>query len=358
MSHKKLAILGIVAVGMVAWAIVQSNISNRPVDGAVAAGATLLQGFYPELIGSIILQGDGNSVTLLRQGGGFVVVEKSNYPANTKRINSLITSCLDIQTTELITNNKANFAELGVSDDKPLKTVTFLKPDKSVIAGILVGKAGRDSQGAYVRLASSDKVYLSINVPPLQTTAIDYIDRVLTDVKREDITLVRADSPDGGYVIMNEPDRGVVLTNVPAGKRAKVNWVDQAFIALTNLTFDDVKKDPGNLKFDKTVTYQLKNSTVYAISLASQGQKTYAALATDFMDKSGPIRITGTESRADLKEKEAKLLARDRAADFGKRTQGWVYEIPQMTAKVLTMKFADLIEDEPAKPYDPSSAKK
>ena len=76
MSHKKLAILGIVAAGMVVWAIVQSNISNRPVGGGAAAGATLLQGFDPAAIGSIVLQADGNTVTLLRQGGGFVVVRK------------------------------------------------------------------------------------------------------------------------------------------------------------------------------------------------------------------------------------------------------------------------------------------
>ena len=54
-------------------------------------------------------------------------------------------------------------------------------------------------------------------------TAMDYIDRILTEVKREDIVMVRADAPDGSYVIMNEPDRGVVLTNIPAGKRAKTN---------------------------------------------------------------------------------------------------------------------------------------
>ena len=122
---------------------------------------------------------------------------------------------------------------------------------------------------------------------------------------------------------------------------------------MTNLTFDDVKKDPGNLKFDKTYVCQLKDSTVYTISLTSQGQKTYAKFAADFMDKSGVIRISGFESKAELKEKEAKLLARDKAADFVKRTQGWVYEIPQPTAKVLTIKFADLIEDEPAQTLRP-----
>jgi hypothetical protein len=355
MSHKKLAILGIVAAGMVVWAIVQSNISIRPVGGRVAAGASLLQGFDPAAIGSIVLQADGNTVTLSRQGGSFVVVEKGNYPARTNQINYLITSCLDIQTAELITSDKANFAELGVSDDKPGKTVKFLKPDKSIIAGILVGTSGKDTPGTYVRLVSSDKAYLSMNGPPLQTAAMDYIDRTLTGVKREDIVMVKGDSPDGSYVIMNEPDRGVVLTNVPAGKRAKPNWLDLVFAALTNLTFDDVKKDPGNLKFDKTYICQLKDSTVYTLSLASKDGKTYAKCTADFMDKSAVIKKSGVESNAELKAKEAKLLARDQASDFVKKTQGWVYEIPQPKARSLTINFAELIEDESAKPADAKS---
>lgn len=357
MSHKKLAILGIVAAGMVVWAIVQSNISNRPAGGGMAVGATLLQGFDPAAIGSIVLQADGNTVTLLRQGEGFVVVEKSKYPANIKQINHLISACLDIQTAELITSDKANFAELGVGDDKPGKAVKFLKPDKSIIAGILVGKAGKDSQGTYVRLASSDKTYLSTNAPLLNAEAMHYIETTLIEVKRDDILTVSAAGPDGSYVITYKPNSGAVLMDVPVCKRAKTNWINEIYIALSKLTFDNVKQDPGNLKFDRTYVCRLKDSTVYTIGLKSQGGKTYARFAADLMDKSG-IKISGAESKAELKEKEAKLLARDKVADFVKKTQGWVYEIPQPTAKNLTFKLADLIEDEPAKPADPNSAKK
>lgn len=358
MSHKKLAILGIAAAGMVVWAIVQSNISTRPAGSGAAAGVTLLQGFDPAAIGSIVVQADGNTVTLLRQGGGFVVVEKSQYPANIKQINHLISACLDIQTAELITSDKSNFAELGVGDDKPEKAVKFLKPDKSILAGILVGKAGKDSQGAYVRLVSSDKTYLSTNAPLLNAEAMHYIETTLIEVKRDDIAMVRTEGPDGSYVITYEPGSGAVLADLPVGKRAKTNWVNEIYIALGKLTFDNVKQDPGNLKFDRTYVCRLKDSTIYTISLKSQGEKTYAAFAADFMDKSSAIRISGAESKAELKEKEAKLLARDKIADFVKKTQGWVYEIPQPTAKYLTLKLAELIEDEPAKPADPNSAKK
>jgi hypothetical protein len=362
MSHKKLAILGIVAAGMVVWAIVQSNISHRPVGVEFMTGANLLQGFDPAAIGSIVLQADGNTVTLLREGGGFVVVEKNKYPAKTKQINYLISSCLDIQTAELITSDKANFAELGLSDDKPVKTIKFLKSDQSLIAGILVGKTGHDTSGTYVRLVASDKAYLSTNFPLLHTDAMDYIERMLTEVNREDISKVSVDAPDGGYVITNEPERGVVLENIPAGKATKQNETGQVFAVCTNLAFNDVKKDDGKMKFDKTYVCELKDSTVYTIHLTSKGNKTFAKCSADFMDQSAVLKKYGVESKEELKAKEAKLLARDRAGEFTKRTHGWVYQVDERIALTLATKFADMIQDEPKKPanankmvpYDPN----
>jgi hypothetical protein len=356
MSNRKLAILGIVAAGMIAWAAVQSGISKRSAGGSVA-GTYLVQGLDPSAIGIIAVQADGNTVTLARQDKNFVVIEKNNYPAQTSTINNLITSCLDIQTADIITSEKANFTELGVSDDKPEKAVKFLKPDKSVIAGILIGKNAKDTPGTYVRLLGGDKVYLSTNVPWVQTTAMDYIDRNLTDVKREDIAELSVTSPDGSFTITNEPNRGVRLENVPTGKKEKRSDTDQVFISLTNCPFDDVIKDASGLNFDRTYVWHLKDSTVYTFNVAPKGDKTFVKCTADFGDKSEVLKKNTVESEEALKAKEAKLLARDKAEAFAKKTQGWIYEIPEWKAKNLKINFADLIENEPNKPADANNTK-
>jgi hypothetical protein len=351
-----------VAAGMIVWAIVQSNIAHRPVGVGAVAGANLLQGFDPAAIGSIVLKAGGRTVTLLRKDGGFVVVEKSNYPAKTKQINYLISSCLDIQTAELITSDRANFAELGLSDDKPEKAIQFFRPDKSMITGILVGKTAKDMSGTYVRLVSSDKAYLSTNLSLLHTETMDYIERLLISVNRDDIKKVSVTARDGSYVITNEPGRGIVLSDLPAGKQGKSNEVTQVFGAFTNMMINDVAKDSGNVKTDRTVTCELKDSTVYTVHLTSKGNKTQARYSAEFMDQSAVMKRAGVESQEELKAKEAKLLARDRAGEFAKRTRGWVYELDDRIAVILATKLADMIEDEPKKssepgktaPYDPT----
>jgi len=54
MSDKKLTLLGIVAVFMVIWAVVQSRVSNRPKVGTDRP-AYLIQGLDPADIDSIVL---------------------------------------------------------------------------------------------------------------------------------------------------------------------------------------------------------------------------------------------------------------------------------------------------------------
>ena len=58
-----------------------------------------------------------------------------------------------------------------------------------------------------------------------------------------------------------------------------------------------------------------------------------------------PTTISKTESEQELKEKEAKLLADDKAKEFTAKHQAWIYEIADWKAKDLTKELSDLLED-------------
>jgi len=139
MSNRKLTVLGIVAVLMVVWAVFQSRISSRP-KAEPDRPVYLIQGLEPADIDSIVLRTTENVVTLKRRRGRFVVVDKDNYPAVASEINELITSCLDIRTAELYTSDKANHKDLGVTEEDARSVVKFLKPDSSLITGVVIGK--------------------------------------------------------------------------------------------------------------------------------------------------------------------------------------------------------------------------
>jgi len=346
MSDKKLTVLGIVAVVMVIWAVVQSRVSSGPKTD-VDRPAYLIQGLDPSYIDSIVLGTGEDAVTLKRQQGRFVVANKNNYPAKASEINNLITKSLEIQTSQFVTDNAANHEDLGLTEEKANTLVKFFKPDSSLLTGVVGGKAKELGQGTYVRLASSDTVYVASSLPWLGGTAMSYIEQELISVKREDIVSVTVSTAGGKYTLKTTDDgKDVVLENIPAGKKFKTDDGDSVFTALTSLRCDDVAKSSGDLTFDKQFICRLKDSTVYTLKIAQKDDKTYAVCEAEFTDKTPVLIGTKAEPEEELKKKEAKLLAHEAAIKFTGKHQGWVYEIAEWKAKNLIKELSDLIEDE------------
>lgn len=348
MSNRKLIILGAVAALMVLWAVIQARITHTwPTTQPVPSH--LIQGLNTANIAAIILNSDDDSFTLSRQGRTFVVTEKDNYPAMTGEINNLITSCLDISTTELVTEDSANHNDLEVTEAKARSVVKFLDKAGRPITGIIIGKRTDDGRGSYVRLLSSNDVYLATDVPWLRSSPMDYIDKELLKVDAGKIVRVTVTGPQSGYTLIpadpNSDD--VVLENMPPGKKPKPSDCKQVFSALTNLQLQDVKKqskETADLSFDHTYVCRLEDSTVYTLNIAKNQDKTYAKCSAEFLDKS-KVKVTRTESEQELKNKEAKLLAADDAGAFTEKHKAWVYEIPDWRANYLTKKLSDLVEE-------------
>ena len=176
---------------------------------------------------------------------------------------------------------------------------------------------------------------------------MSYIEQELVSVKREDIVSVTVSTAGGGYTLKTTDDgKGVVLENIPAGKKFKSNDGDSVFTALTSLKCDDVTKSSGDLTFDKQFICRLKDSTVYTLKIAQKDDKTYTTCQAEFTDKTPVMISTKAEPEEELKKKEAKLLAQESAIKFTQKHQGWVYEIAEWKAKNLIKELSDLIEDE------------
>ena len=106
-----------------------------------------------------------------------------------------------------------------------------------------------------------------------------------------------------------------------------------------------MKRKSSDLTFDKQFACRLKDSTVYTLGIAQEDGKTYVTCQAEFTGEI-PQKERRVESEEELKKKEAKLLAYDKAKEFSVKHQGWVYEIAEYKAKSLTKKLSELVEDE------------
>jgi hypothetical protein len=355
MDNRKLGILAGVAAAMVLWAVVQARWAagerTRPASGP----AYLVQGLDPASIRSITVGAGEKAVKIDRRNGQFVVTNKSDYPADTKQINDLITKVLDIQTTDFYTGNPKNQEDLGITEKKARAVVKFFKDDGALLTGVVVGASQDEGSGTYVRLVDSNEVYVTANAPWFRSGALEYVNQEIVNVKREDVNSVTVRTPEGSYVL--KPGKGsdaVAMEGMPADQKLKDSDARAVLTGLTSLRFDDVNQPsqvPG-LTFDHEYTCRLNNSTEYRFKLAKKGTKTYLLASAAYTD---PTKVTINTSQVDspeeLKKKEAILLAQENAQKFTLRHKDWIYEIPDWKAKSLTKKQADLLEAK-AKPAE------
>ncbi len=351
MSNRKLTILGLIALLTVIWAIAQSKIANRP-KSHVTVPRYLIQGLDPDQIAGIVIGTGQDQVILNRRKQTFVVASKDDYPALSGEINELISNCLDSQPTEFYTDDPLNHKDLEVNEEDARYVVKFYDKDSALITGIVVGKLKEKGRGTYIRRVDDNSVYVSPKTPWIKKRALDYVAQELTSVKHEDIESVTVASPNEIYTLDSFDDgKTAFITGLPEGKKLKTSIANKVLTALTNLRFDDVKKlsaDDKDLAFDSRYACRLRDSTVYTIKIAKHDNKTYAVCTAEFTDKTPITKTQGqVESEEQLREKEARLLARDNAENFAEKHAGWLYEIPTYRADNLTKKLAELLEDIP-----------
>ena len=380
MSNRNLSVLAITAVIMVTLAVIASHLSGTAATSQGTGAGYLIQGLDPDQITSITIEGGGEHITLNKQGKNFVVANKDNYPAKIDEINRVISICLDIRTARFYTETVANFKDLGVTEEDAHVAVKFFKADSTLLTGVVVGNMKEHTQGiAYVRRAGDNKVYeTAAQIPWIKKRAIEYTDQQLVSIKLEDINSLTVSGPsaDGEALpivlkrsgnelyVLRFADGGntITLDNKPEGKKLKKDVVASIIEAIESVRFDDVNaadsnNGPGqNLKFTHRFDCRLNDSTVYIFRLAKDGDngstgspsKWFARCTALFMDQSEVTMTKGvTESQAELKKKEAKLLARDAADEFAEKHKGWVYQLPPVKAKNMTKPLAELLEDEP-----------
>ncbi len=360
MSNRQLTTLGIVAALALAWAIIQTQLSHRRSPQA-GGPSYLIQGLDTDAVAQIQLGKANDASALTRKGKSFVASNRNDYPAQTDKINELFRKCLEVQVSgRLVTENPANHEDLGVTEAQARNVVRFLKradgenakDPYQLITGLVIGERNAEAGGSYVRLIDSNKVYLALDVPYLQSAATDYIDKQLTKVDKNNILRVSVKSADDAYTLQKDGAGVTCLTEIPADKKQKEYDVDRVFEALSSLSFSDVKSaqdsELQDLAFDAAYACELKDSTIYTARIAEKDGKSYLSIDAEFMDTT-PVTVErgGNESEEELKKKEAKLLAQEAAAIFSQKHKPWLYELASYQAGNLTKKQGDLLEDKP-----------
>ena len=343
MNSKKLTALAIIAAASVVIAVAITIADNQKSATVTTAATPFVQGFDFSSVATIDIAGQGSTFQLVKQGEGFIVPSKSNYPADTPSINNLINDITDINQDETMTSNVELFEDLGVADGKGRTTIKFLDAAGKEIAhaGVIIGSTQADAGGSYIRHPGQNDVYLSRNVPYLRTAALDYINKKVMDIKADQIAKVSSGSGASNFTIEKNA-AGIALLNVPAGLQAKETEIQQTCDALADLSITDVHKTVEGATFDKTYVCELTDSTVYTLKVAKVDTKYFFTCQATFKEKA---RVQGGMVQG--QKEVAKYGGQQAAKKFTDQHAGWIYEISSYIGDKMVKTFEDLSEDVP-----------
>jgi hypothetical protein len=256
MNSRQLRYLTLIALAVIAAAI-WIGIARKPSLQNSEQDAKL----YPALTGQLakvqtirISKSAGQkneltSVELTRTSSGWSIKQRSDFPADTQKVNTLLLGLQDAKLREEKTSNPTNYATLGVQDlTTPGASGALVELTGSELTGppvkLIVGKSDPMTHSSYLRRSGEDKSWLAseLTVSP-DVTAWLHRDLLNIGADRIQEVLVQiSDSPQYSVVKEKRADANFDVTPLP--KKRELNSVSAANSVsqvLTNLELDDVR---------------------------------------------------------------------------------------------------------------------
>jgi Domain of unknown function (DUF4340) len=342
MGHKGLIALLAVTLAAVVGAVYVGQ-SGESADENPLVGTRVLPevGKRIDEVGRIALVHAGQKTTLVRRGKGWVVEEKSDYPANDTKVDEALLGLAGITYVEEKTRTPGLYPRLAVedADKKNAKStlVTVADAKGSLLGEVIVGKhrvdqLGGGNDGVYVRKPGGAQSWLARGTLDLSGDTTQWLDRSLLDLPAAKVKDVALTQPDGAKLEFDRKkpaDAFALAVPVPAGKKLKSDDpLDDPASALAGLELDDVRP-AKSFDFPKTGTavarYASFDGLVVTLSLAKKDGTDWARIA-----------VAGSGAAA----KEAAALEAKLAP--------WIFALSADKAKTLETKLADVIEAQKA----------
>lgn len=364
MQTRTLTLLAAAAVVVIGGAAAVILARAKPVT-SVSVKERLLPGLAARAndVVRITVRGAATSYSLALQDGRWGLVEKDHYPALFDEVKKAVVGIADLEGIERKTTKPDLYARIGVggpeAGDSEARLVTLWDAGGAEIAAVILGKtaipATANQVGSlYVRLPEDPQSWLAESRLRLPPQPLDWVDRTVTELRREDVFTVTITHPDGETVVVRKErpyDDNYSVVDMPTDvKLAPDANLSSIHSALDYFRFDDVAPaattDLAAQPVATTAFYAFKG-LVLTVTTGRVGGKLWAKLAADATSPQDPDLPIKTE------EERAQILAagpqpptdqvKADAAALTTRLAPWAFQIQDHKADYLAKRRKALL---------------
>jgi hypothetical protein len=338
MQKRGLILLAAATLVLVVLALVAITTGDRTVSRAAHREAALpdLAGKLGE-VASVGLKRSALELTFVRDGDGWLVVEKGNYPAAAGKVRQIVLGMADLALVEPKTQKADLYPRLEVDDAGKGKSTLVALKDKSgaALAEMIIGKRrydrlGAGNDGIYIRKPGDTQAWLARGSLEFSDQLSSWLDRRILDLPERRIVTVTLTQPDGTRLVISRPtaDAAFTVEDAPGDAKFKSETATrQPAMALETLDLDDVKP---------AADMPAPERDVFTAAFV-----TFDGLTVDvrLFDRDNMHWIAVSAAGTGAAEAEAK--------EIDGKVGRWIYAVPAYKATALKTRLADLLE--PAK---------
>ena len=239
MKTKQLLILGAIFVVLAIVILLFENpFGQSEYQKKVETAMPLFPNFNGEQVVKIEITATGETTTLSKQDGDWVVASMDNYPADGEGVAELLSKVAEFKNTQRVSNNPEKQSEFEV--DSTGVEAKLMDANNKLLAHLFVGKTTPGFLSSYVRPADADDVYVAQGY--LQSVfdkgTRTWKDRTIFSFNKGIVTQLNIVSPEETVELRLDAD-GVWQMLKPVTTTAKTTEVDALLTAFSELDTDD-----------------------------------------------------------------------------------------------------------------------
>ena len=178
-----------------------------PGGSKVEGGLLFADRTIEDLIELRLVDLDGESMNLAKQGDDWAMSDADNFPVSIDKVNPLITKLLALKTDRIVATTDNSHTRLEVSSEKYKRKIDVVWSDDTIDTLLLGNSSGAGAM--HFRLISKDEVYLTsaLTAWDANTTPSRYIDTQYFVVDKENIDSIELKNRSGKFVLERSNDK-------------------------------------------------------------------------------------------------------------------------------------------------------
>ena len=190
----------------------------------------------------------GDAISLVKEAGSWKLAAPMTAPADSTSVDTVLNALNGLTVEDVVTENPTGLADFGL--EKPAATATVTLEGQAKPLVLRVGEKAPDGSGLYAKTDDKPRVFLIASwlSTNFEKKPLDFRDRDLLHLKRDDVRTLEVSGPEGGFALAKKDDGEWGFTK-PLVTRAGRWSVDGLLSTLEGLRFDSIaEEDAKDLK--------------------------------------------------------------------------------------------------------------